>query len=399
MKYVLIIPDGAADEPVPELDGKTPLEVAHKPHTDWVALNGRLGTVHTVPDNMTPGSDVATLSVVGTDPQKHYTGRAPIEAAARRIKIGPTDLVYRCNLVTIVDGRMEDFTAGHISTSEAERIIQDLNAQLGGDAVQFHVGVGYRNLMVLRDAAGTRVECTPPHDIPGEPVTRHLPSGRDAAPIRDLMKKSQALLAGHEVNEVRRQLGENPATAIWFWGQGQTPRLDRFSDRFGLRGAAIGAVDLFRGIAVCLGWRLIDVEGATGFIDTNYRGKGQAAVEAIDEYDFVAVHIEAPDEAGHMGDVAEKIKAIERIDEHIVGPVLARLKTFDRWRILIVPDHPTPVTHRTHTSDPPPFCMAGTGIEAIYKQPFFEEAARQSDLHVDPGHELMEFFLRHGRQS
>lgn len=399
MKFVLILPDGAADEPVAELDGQTPLAVAKKPNMDWIALNGRQGTLRTVPAGFTPASDVATLSVVGYDPSRCYTGRAPLEAAARRIHVGANDLVYRCNLVTVVDGNMEDFTAGHIRQQEAEQLIAELNRQLGDDRVQFHVGVGYRHLMVFKDAAGTKVDTTPPHDIPGEPVARHLPAGRDADAIRTLMARSESILAAHAVNDVRRELGENPATTIWLWGQGPMPRLDRFRDRFGVSGAAVGAVDLFRGVATCIGWSLIDVAGATGFIDTNYRGKGQATVKAIDQYDFVAVHIEAPDEAGHMGDCPEKIKAIEQIDEHIVGPVLARLRTFDEWRVLVAPDHPTPVLRRTHTGEPPPFCMAGTGVVGVFHEPFSEANAVRSDLHVDPGHELMEYFLRFGRRT
>ena len=397
MKFALIRPDGAADEPVTELNNRTPLEVARKPHMDWISRNGSQGRVRTIPPGFTPASDVATLSVVGYDPARYYSGRAPLEAAARRIHVSPNDIVYRCNFVTVVDGRMEDFTAGHIRQQESERLIADLNEKLGSDRVRFHVGVSYRNLMVLKDAAGTRVDATPPHDIPGEAVARHLPTGPDAEPIRDIMARSEAILAEHEVNQVRRDLGENPATSIWLWGQGPLPRLDRFRERFDLTGAAIGAVDLFRGIAVCLGWTLIDVPGVTGFIDTNYQGKGQAAVKALDEYDLVAVHIEAPDEAGHMGNAREKVRAIERIDEHIVGPVLARLRQFNEWRILIAPDHPTPVHRKTHTADPPPFCMAGTGVQSVYQEPFTEKDATGSDLHIDPGHELMEYFLRYGR--
>lgn len=398
MKFALILPDGAADEPVDELNGRTPLMAATKPHMDWIAMNGRQGTVRTVPEGYLPASDVATLSVVGYDPRKYYTGRAPIEAAARRLSVGANDIVYRCNLVTIVDGAMEDFTAGHIRQQEAERLITDLNAKLGTDRISFHVGVGYRHLMVLRDAIGTKVEATPPHDIPGQPASKYLPRGKGSDEIRVLMERSQDILASHDVNAVRRELGESPATSIWLWGQGPMPKLDRFRDRFGLRGAGIGAVDLFRGVAVCVGWTLIDVPGATGFIDTNYKGKGQAAVAALDEYDMVAVHVEAPDEAGHMGECGEKVKAIEQIDEHVVGPVLEKLKTFDEWRVLVAPDHPTPIRHRTHTPDPPPFCMAGTHVRGVQQAPYNEDEARQSDLHVDPGHELMEYFLKHGRK-
>jgi len=398
MRFALILPDGAADEPVAELGGRTPLAAAQKPNMDWIALHGRQGTARTVPPGFTPASDVATLSVVGYDPTRCYTGRAPLEAAARRIHLGPNDLVYRCNLVTLVDDRMEDFTAGHIRQQEAERLIADLNEKLADDRVRFYPGVGYRHLMVFKDAVGTKVDTTPPHDIPGENVAKYLPSGKDADPIRVLMARSQPILASHPVNEVRRELGENPATSIWLWGQGPMPRLDRFRQRYGLSGAAIGAVDLFRGIATCIGWSLIDVPGATGFIDTNYCGKGEAAVQALNEYDFVAVHIEAPDEAGHMGNCAEKIKAIEQIDQHIVGPVLAKLRTFDEWRILVAPDHPTPLDRKTHTADPPPFCMAGTGVVGVYRETFNEANAARSDLQVDRGYALMEYFLRFGRR-
>jgi len=399
MKYALILPDGAADEPVAELDGRTPLQAARLPHMDWIAARGRCGTVRTVPPGMTPGSDVATLSVVGYDVQKHYTGRAPLEAVAQRIQLPPDALVFRCNLVTIIDGRMEDFSAGHISQPEAERLIADLQAALGGDRVSFHPGVSYRHLVTIRKAEGMKVRCQPPHDIPGQPVAGFLPSGKGADLLRDLMDRAAGILANHEVNQVRRDLGENPANGIWLWGQGPMPKLPPFRERFGLRGAAITAVDLIRGIAVCLGWKLIPVEGATGFLDTNYRGKGEAAAAALDDVDIVAVHIEAPDEAGHMGDASAKIRALEQIDEHVVGPVLEKLRGFPSWRVLVVPDHPTPVARKTHTADPPPFCMAGTGVIADRSDRFDETQAAESGLCIDPGHELMEYFLKSGREA
>jgi 2,3-bisphosphoglycerate-independent phosphoglycerate mutase len=393
-KYALILPDGAADEPVPELDGRTPLEAAKTPNLDSISMMGRQGTVVTVPDGFSPGSDVATLSVVGYDPRKYHTGRAPIEAAARKIHVGPGDVIYRCNLVTLVDGRMADFAAGHIRQTEAERLIGDLNARLGGEHVQFHCGVSYRHLMVLRGAGGASPHSTPPHDIPGEPVRHYLPTGRGSRVVRRIMQDAASILASHEVNYVRRELGENPANAIWLWGSGRPPRLPWFRERFGIRGAAIAAVDIIRGIAVCVGWTLIDVPGATGFLDTDYDAKGRAAVGALDAYDLVVVHIEAPDEAGHLGDAAAKVTALERIDEAIVGPVLDRLKAHGRWRILVAPDHPTPVGTRIHSATPPPFCMAGTGVESWLGLPFSEANSAESDLHVSPGHNLMEYFLR-----
>ncbi len=394
MKYALILPDGAADEPLSELSGRTPLEAARIPNMDAVATEGRVGTVRTVPKGFTPGSDVATLSVVGYGPEKFYTGRAPLEALAQRISLAPDELVFRCNLVTIVDGCMEDFSAGHISQPEAERLIADLQAALGDERVSFHPGVSYRHLVKIRDADWMKVRCTPPHDVPGQPVLGNLPTGKGSDFLCELMERSQAVLADHEVNQVRRDLGENPATSIWLWGQGGLPRLPSFKDRFGLQGAAITAVDLIRGIAVAVGWRLIAVQGATGYLDTNYAGKGEAAVAALDEVDLVVVHVEAPDEAGHNGDALAKVKAIERVDEHVVGPVLEKLRSFDAWRILCVPDHPTPVARKTHTDTPVPFVMAGTGIVADRATRFSEAAGVESDLHIDPGHELMEFFLK-----
>lgn len=393
-KYALILPDGAADEPVRELGGRTPLEAARTPNIDWIATSGRQGTVVTVPRGWAPGSDVATLSVLGYDPLRYHTGRAPIEAAARRIHVERGSKVFRCNLVTIADGRMADFAAGHIRQAEAERIIGDLNERLGDWRIRFYPGVSYRHLMVLRDAETVRPKCTPPHDIPGEPVRAYLPTGRGSRLIRRIMKDAQALLADHEVNQVRCELGENPATGIWLWGAGRPPRLPRFKERFGLAGAAVAAVDLIRGIAVCLGWRLIDVPGATGYLDTDYDAKGRAAAEALDAYDLVAVHVEAPDEAGHNGDADAKVLSLERIDEAIVGPVLDKLRRFDRWRVLVAPDHPTPVGTRTHSPVPPPFCMAGTGVASRLAMPFSEANAAASDLKIDPGHILMEYFLK-----
>ena len=397
MKYVLILPDGAADEPLTELDGRTPLGAARLPNMHRVAAQGRVGTVRTVPAGFVPGSDVATLSVLGYNVAECYTGRAPLEAVAKRITLEPDALVFRCNLVTIADGRMEDFSAGHISQAEAEQLIADLQKNLGNERIRFHTGISYRHLLTVRHAESMKVHCTPPHDIPGEPVSGYLPNGRGSEFLVQVMERAAEVLARHEVNQVRRDLGENPATGIWLWGQGPMPRMQSFRERFGISGVGITGVDLFRGVALSIGWRLIEVEGATGYLDTNYRGKGQAAVSALDEADLVAVHVEAPDEAGHNGDVKSKVEALERMDEHIVGPLLEKLAGFDEWRVLIVPDHPTPVALRTHTANPPPFCMAGTGVLADRATEFSEAAAAESDLHIDPGHELMEYFLRSGQ--
>jgi len=395
MKYVLILPDGAADTPVESLDGRTPLEAANKPHIDWIAMNGRQGTMVTIPEGLPVDSGVATLSVIGYDPNEWYPGRAPIEAAARQIKLGDKDLVFRCNLVTILDDRMEDFSAGHIRQEEAERLIAELNLKLGNETVSFIAGISYRHLCVIKNAAAWKVQCTQPHDIPGEKVSDYLPSGRGSKFVRELMAHAEEVLVNHEVNHVRRDLGENPANGIWLWGQGGRPRIKRFVDVYGIRAAAVGAVDIFRGLATLMAWKLMPVEGATGFLDTNYAGKGAAAVAALDTHDMVVVHIEAPDEAGHMRDAAAKVQAIEQIDRHIVGPILRKLQsTGSHWRIMVAPDHPTPVATGMHTADPTPFCLAGEKIFTCRPAPFGEANAAASDFHAPRGHELMEYFLQ-----
>lgn len=394
MKYAIVLPDGAADEPVEELDGRTPLEAAKTPHIDWVATNGRQGCVVTVPEGFAPGSDVATLSLLGYDPRVDHHGRAPLEAAARGVECRADQLVFRCNFVTILDGILIDFTAGHISQTEADRLIADLNGLLADDGCRFHAGVSYRNLMVASGLSKVNPACTPPHDIPDRPVADHQPRGPGAEWVMRIMERAHGLLIDHDVNHVRRDLGENPATDIWLWGQGRPKPLPPFAARFGLSAALIAGVDLIRGIGRSAGMEVLDVPGATGYLDTDYAGKGAAAVSSLDAFDLVIVHIEAPDEAGHLGDVAEKIAAIERIDEHIVGPLLEKLRGFKQWKILIAPDHPTPVGSRIHTRTPPPFCFAGHRVQSVLSRPFSEATAKASDLQVDPGHELMEYFLR-----
>ena len=393
MKYAIVIPDGAADVPLDELGGRTPLAAAHTPNMDWVSANGRLGTVRNIPSGMSCGSDVAMLSVLGYDPKKYYTGRAPLEAAARGLKIEADQWVFRCNLVSIIDGVMEDHSAGHISTEEATALIAELGRLLGHDRIAFHAGVSYRHLMTL--SGEIDVTTTPPHDILGQSVEGFYPRGPGSEILATLIQRSEAILAEHEVNQVRRDLGENPATHIWLWGQGKTPNLPSFGERFNLRGAAISAVDLIRGLALLIGWDFIDVPGATGFVDTNYAGKGAAAVEALADHDIVCVHIEAPDEAGHQADAKGKVHAIEQIDRHVVAVLLEHLKgCAEGWRLLVLPDHPTPIPRRTHTGDRVPFAVAGTGLSAVVERPFTEEAAAESDLHIARGYELMEFFIK-----
>ena len=395
MKYAIIIPDGAADRPAKALVNRTPLEVARLPHMNRIAAEGRLGTVQTVPAGLSPGSDVAILSLLSYDPTKHYTGRAPLEAVARGIELAPDDWVFRCNFVTVAEEEMMDYSAGHIRTQEAQVLIAALEERFGSDSLRFYAGVGYRHLVVIK---GERfgVRTTPPHDIMGLPIKRHLPKGKHAARLKELMHASREVLATHPINTVRRDLGENLATQVWLWGEGRRPTLESFHARWNVRGAAITAVDLVRGIAKLIGWDIIEVEGATGYYDTNYAGKAAAAIAALKDHDLVVVHVEAPDEAGHNGDAREKVKALEAIDREIVGPVLAALEASGQpWRILVSPDHETPLEMRTHERQAVPFAMMGSGLPVGRSGGAMTEAdARKTGMHVAVGHELMEYFLK-----
>ena len=393
MKYVIIIPDGAAALPLDELDGRTPLEAANIPTIDWISSNGKIGTVCNVPKNLPCGSDVAILSLLGYDPRKCYTGRAPLEAAAIDLQVAPDEWIFRCNLVTIIDRVMEDYCAGHISTEEAGAVIDELNRLIAGGRVKFYRGVSYRHLMTFKGECDLKTP--PPHDIIGKGIDAYLPTGQGADVIRTLMERSGEVLANYEINTVRRDLGENPATHIWLWGQGKMPQLPSFAERFGIRGVAITAVDLVRGLAKLIGWDRIEVEGATGYVDTNYKGKGAAAIEALDSYDLVLVHVEAPDEAGHNANYDQKIQAIEQIDRFVVAPILEHLQAGgEDWRIMVLPDHPTPCSLRTHTSDPVPFAIAGKRVASVLAEPFNEKTAAAADLHIKQGCDLMEYFLR-----
>jgi len=392
-KYVIIVPDGAADEPLAQFGGKTPLEAAETPNLDRISREGRQGLVRTVPDGMEPGSDVAQMSLLGYDPLRYYTGRAPIEAAALGIKLALDDWVFRCNLVTFADGKMADHSAGHISTEEASSLIQELQRQIDAEDMSFHTGVSYRHLLVFR-GADFDVRTYPPHDHIGTAVEKLLPRGKGADRLIELINQSQQMFADHEVNRVRRDLGENQVSSIWLWGQGKQARLERFRKRFGLTGVAITAVDLVRGLAKLVGFDLIDVPGATGFVDTNYEGKGSAAITALNHYDLVFVHVEAPDEASHSGNPEMKKEAIEQIDRHIVGPVLSALEQYESWRILVLPDHPTPAGSGAHSPEPVPFAMAGPGVTGILHLAFGEANAAKSGFRIEKGHELMEYFLK-----
>lgn len=392
-KYVIIVPDGAADEPIELFDGKTALEAAETPNMDRITTEGRQGLVRTVPEGMEPGSDVAQMSLLGYDPARYYTGRAPIEAAAKGIKLGSADWVFRCNLVTIADGRMADHSAGHISTEESASLLEALQARIADERLSLHTGVSYRHLLVCQ-GMDFDVRTYPPHDFLGTDVEKLLPRGKGADLLIELLNLSQQVFTDHDVNRVRRDLGENQVSSVWLWGQGKRAHLESFRKRFGLGGVAITAVDLVRGLAKLVGFDLIEVPGATGLFDTNYQGKAAAAIEALNDHDLVFVHIEAPDEASHGGNAPVKKAAIEQIDRHIVGPVLEALQRFESWRILVLPDHPTPVRHGAHSAEPVPFAMAGTGITGILHLGFGESNAARSGFRIDNGHELMEYFLK-----
>jgi 2,3-bisphosphoglycerate-independent phosphoglycerate mutase len=392
-KYAIIVPDGAADEPLKQLGNKTVLEVANTPNMDKISTQGRQGLVRTIPEGMEPGSDVAQMSLLGYDPRRYYTGRAPIEAVARGIKLSMEDWVFRCNLVTIADGKMADHSAGHISTEEAGKLIKELDEQLGSAQIRFYTGVSYRHLLVFK-GLDFDVQTYPPHDHIGKAIDRILPRGKGADLLIDLMARSQQLFADHDINRVRKDLGENQVSSIWLWGQGRKAKMEHFEKRFGLKGAAITAVDLVRGLAKLIGFDLISVPGATGFVDTNYQGKSSAAIEALKKYDIVFIHVEAPDEASHTGSIELKKKAIEQIDKYIVGPVFEALQKYQSWRILVMPDHPTPVSNMAHSDEPVPFAIAGDDVSGILHANFSEANAAKSGFRVENGCELMEYFLK-----
>ena len=394
MKYALIIMDGAADEPHDQYNGLTALEAAKIPNTDWIAQNGKFGLVRTVPAGMYPGSDVANMSLLGYDPKKYYTGRAPIEAAALSIPANLQDCIFRCNLVTIADGIMIDHSAGHIPTVQSKQLITDLNDYIGSDEFEFYPGTSYRHILVWKNAEYKEYVAAP-HDILEQEVGKYMPKGKLGKKLIELMEEAADFLHNHDINKVRADLGENSAAHIWLWGQGTLPKLDSFRKKYGVSASLITAVDLLRGIARLTGMKVIEVEGATGFYDTNFIGKGQAAIEALKERDMIVVHVEAPDECGHAGNGPKKVESIENIDTHITGPIMEYLKsTGDDWRIIVMPDHPTPMWNRTHTMDPVPFCIAGKGMTGNDFGGYTEKNAAKTGMVVEQGHDLMEYFLK-----
>ncbi len=397
MKYVVIVIDGAADYPIEALGGRTPLEAAQLPVMTDLARRGILGRVKTIPRGFAPASDVANLSLLGYDPHKYYCGRGPLEAANLGIKLGADDVAFRCNLITVAEGKILDYSAGHIGEKEAATIMRDVNKALGSEGIEFIAGKSYRHIMVYRDAKKyhfEKLKYFPPHDIMGQDWEKHLPRGKNNEKIAELMRRSQDFLAGHDINKVRVDLGENPANMLWLWGAGANPQMPSFKEKFGLEGAVISAVDLINGIGRLTGLKVVRVEGANGYYDTNYKGKGQAAIEALKKNDFVFIHIEATDEAGHNGDLRMKIACLERIDRMIVGPVVKAMGNSD-FRLLVTPDHPTPIVKRTHTDEPVPFLIYGKGIAPGNFKGYSELEAQNSSLYVEKGSTLIERFI-HG---
>ncbi|MDR1269781.1 MAG: cofactor-independent phosphoglycerate mutase [Planctomycetaceae bacterium] len=413
MKYAIIIPDGCADWAVESLGGRTPLQAARTPNLDSLAKTGIIGRSQNVPAGMPPGSDVATLGLLGYNPSQYYTGRAPLEAAAQGIELQTNDWAIRCNLVTIENNVMKSFTAGHISSGEAKTLIDALNDALFNKVapaspigLQFYAGVSYRNLVIARDRVplSENTKTYPPHDYTDQKIDSVLPSGDGNLFLRDLMDASRRIFAKHSVNLQRIESGKLPATQIWLWGIGQKPQLPLFADRFSstpIRGAMITAVDLLRGIASLIGWDIINVPGITGYVDTDFAAKGNYAAEALKDHDLVCVHVEATDEAGHEGSVEKKVKAMEDIDALVIPPVLEALKSYGDWRLFVSPDHPTPVAIKTHTSDYVPWLLAGNDLTTLTSTStasasgYDEETARNSRFRYDNGWEMLgQLFIR-----
>ena len=397
MKVIILLGDGMSDELYSELGNKSPLQAAQTPNMDFMARHGRVGLAHTVPAGLPPGSDVANLSVFGYDPRTCYTGRSPLEAVSMGVTLGPDDVAFRMNLVTLNPHGssiyMQDFSAGHISTAEAHELVETLQQQLGSTEIEFHAGVGYRHLMVWRGGKDG-MKGTPPHDITGKSILDFLPTGDGADTLNNIMNHAQMVLHNHPVNVRRKAEGLLPANSIWLWGHGKTPRIAPFSEKFGLSGAVISAVDLIKGIGICAGLDVINVNGATGYIDTNYLGKAQAALKALEDHDFVYVHVEAPDEASHAGNMRHKLQAIEDFDHQVVGTVLEGMKKFPDYAILCTPDHPTPVRLMTHTSEPVPFIIYRGGEGQGNGAASYDETQAASTGLVLEGHNLMQKLLR-----
>lgn len=399
MKYIAMLGDGMADYPVEALGGKTPLEVAKKPNIDRLARGGRLGMVKTVPDGLKPGSDVANLSAMGYDPLKCYTGRSPLEAVSIGIQMDDTDVAFRCNLVTLSDDAeyaektMVDYSSGEITTAEAAELIRAVDEAFRTDEILFYPGISYRHCMIWHQGP-VGLNLTPPHDISDRKITEYLPQN---PVILDLMKRSYEILKDHPINQDRMARGLNPANSIWLWGEGTRPGVTGFEAAYGVKASVISAVDLIKGIGLCAGMKVIEVEGATGNIDTNFKGKGEAALKTLlDGQDLVYIHVEAPDECGHHGDLEGKIQAIERIDQDIVGPLLKGLEAAgEDYSILVMPDHPTPISIKTHISDPIPYLLyCSTDVTDSGIDTYTEKTGKSTGVYVEPGYLLMQQLLK-----
>jgi len=398
MKYVVLLGDGMSDWPVAELAGKTPLQAAHTPNMDYLARQGKTGRAQTVPEGMSAASDVAALTILGYDARTLYTGRSPLEAASMGIQLRPADVALRCNLVVFdQEDRqpvMADFSGGHISTADARQLIDALNAELASEEFRFYPGVSYRHCLVWRGGR-LGMHLTPPHDITGRPIVEFLPRGEGAEVLQGLMEASQAILKNHPVNVARRQAGEPAISSIWLWGAGKRPQLPSFREKYGLTGAVISAVDLHKGLAIYAGLEPIRVPGATGWLDTNYQGKVEHAMKALQTKDFVFVHVEAPDEAGHQGDLRSKLRALEDFDAQVVGPILKGLhERFEAFRILLLPDHPTPIALKTHVREPVPIALYGTDVEPDGGQRFDESVRERGSLDIQNGTEIMQLLVQ-----
>ncbi len=400
MKYVVVLYDGMADYPVPALNGKTPMELAHKPNLDLLAKNGKIGLVKTVGEGLKPGSDIANMSVLGYNPRECYTGRSPLEAVSIGVDMKDTDIIFRTNLVTLSDEEnyedktMVDYSAGDISTEEAREIIKSVEEHFGNDIYKFYGGVAYRHCLVWSDGTLDLGKMTPPHDISGKVIGEYLSTSENAKDLVRMMKESYAFLMEHPVNKKRISEGKRPANSIWLWGEGTKPGLSNFIEKYGISGSIISAVDLLKGIAKCAGMNAPEVEGATGYIDTNFEGKAQCAISELKNHDLVYIHLEAPDECGHRNEPENKVKAIELIDEKILGAILPDLEKYDDYKIMVLPDHPTPIVTMTHASDPVPFMI----YQKSKAQPngistFTEKTAKDSGNYVDVGYELMSEFI------
>ena len=387
-----------ADYPLEELHGKTPLEAARTPNMDRLAREGAGGRLKTVPSGMKPGSDVANLSILGYNPSVAYTGRGPLEAASLDITLEDDDIAFRCNLVTVADGIMVDYSAGHISSREGGVLIDLLEDRLGGKGIRFYPGKSYRHIMVVKEQlleeGHGSLETTPPHDISGQLYQPYLPRGRGAQFINDLITQSRIFFSEQEVNDIRIDLGENPANMIWTWGEGKRAELEPFREKFGINGALISGVDLLPGIARVIDIDVIEVPGATGYFDTDYKGKGLAAIAGLKDHDLIYLHIEAPDEASHAGNITEKLKAIERIDEDIAGPLIEAQKQYPELRIALLPDHATPIPLRTHNLDLVPFVIWGSGIVADRMKSYGEKEARKGRYRSRAGYKFMPLLLK-----